>query len=1044
MSCLKRFCRGLVAAAAVIGLPAAAQAQDCNSNGAGTFVNANGTFTIEGGQVNLSGASLFVDFFRAPASTNDWIDADADGHAGYDPAWFPFFVDQLATPYSPGSNLNSWWTVSYRSVGSVNGFNEFVSNQTCGSIPLNIPSEFGLFNGFEYANAGVVKWANGVNMSGTPLEQCAIQGAFLDVPTRWAVQVPGAPAWNRKPLESGYGLCDVPSSSGAISNLDTLSRTCGACTVTGAPCTNDLACSDWFVKECSSNGVFTGTLCAKANGDADPTKCAVDETCLPHETCNTAGGATVSLNQNSSSPDADTVFDFVGAWVPVAVIANRGTQKQDIKFSELQYLFATGRLPNGENLIAATRDVGSGTRNAIMNSIGVDTSWGRGDNIGTINNTSGLANLGPGTQAANCGGSGIMETAVQNRRLAVGYTGLAGASRAAQDAVAGNYEILNTQKDVNSNGDALCTAGYVRPNVNTVIHNCDPCTGYQIAGSGSFAVRGDPNANRTPRVGTHPAVDNQAVADYLNNIFDSIADFSADPFSNTCAESKTCSTKTCSVSGIGCTVDADCAPSGGTCSVLVRCLTSADCPVGGSCSGAPWPCTTDSQCNTAYKECTVSGMICNSNGNCDAGETCFAADYCKGADNMPAQFLATDFFLPASVDCLHQVTDPMVYADAAVNETLQSYALAHNTTVVPAYGTVNAAGKRPVRNTLTGSARYSDGTTGSYCNAPPSNLTARYAVQGDMNNNGARDLGDAVGLVTAYFTPRAWTVANAAVAEIIADFDGDGSLNKADLRYWMDGLALSGGHVDRKQGAIAIDNQFTALGKPFPWADTAEQLVPPAVACNEPTFNAPAAIGNIWTTGKAYAAGDFRGDVAGGHPVAGAQPMGYDGRINAADIDYVCANIGDWSNLGQAVKMDLSCDMTGDAAVTSADVTELVTVILGTQFGDANLDGVVNGADTTIVMNTIASGTCNATHTCGWANGDFNCDRVVDWTDLAYTPAGDCDANGSVDLVDYQDLAACLAGPGGGLGVGCSCFDFNADGDVDLQDYSLFMVTFGF
>ena len=36
--------------------------------------------------------------------------------------------------------------------------------------------------------------------------------------------------------------------------------------------------------------------------------------------------------------------------------------------------------------------------------------------------------------------------------------------------------------------------------------------------------------------------------------------------------------------------------------------------------------------------------------------------------------------------------------------------------------------------------------------------------------------------------------------------------------------------------------------------------------------------------------------------------------------------------------MDLSADMDGDTAVTVADITEIVEVILGTQMGDANLD----------------------------------------------------------------------------------------------------------
>ena len=38
--------------------------------------------TYPAGQVNVSGATLFRDFFTFPASTNDYIDVDGDGNAG--------------------------------------------------------------------------------------------------------------------------------------------------------------------------------------------------------------------------------------------------------------------------------------------------------------------------------------------------------------------------------------------------------------------------------------------------------------------------------------------------------------------------------------------------------------------------------------------------------------------------------------------------------------------------------------------------------------------------------------------------------------------------------------------------------------------------------------------------------------------------------------------------------------------------------------------------------------------------------------------------
>ena len=134
---------------ALLATAASAQAAiDCTSNGVGT----EGNITINGGQVNMAGATLFVDFFRTLSSTNDWIDANNDGFFGFvnpDPSYR--FVDQLATEFASGQSLDTWWAFNYRAVGSVNGFSEFIDSQLCGTIPTDAPSEAGLFNRFEYA-----------------------------------------------------------------------------------------------------------------------------------------------------------------------------------------------------------------------------------------------------------------------------------------------------------------------------------------------------------------------------------------------------------------------------------------------------------------------------------------------------------------------------------------------------------------------------------------------------------------------------------------------------------------------------------------------------------------------------------------------------------------------------------------------------------------------------------------------------------------------------------------------------------------------------
>lgn len=55
---------------------------------------------------------------------------------------------------------------------------------------------------------------------------------------------------------------------------------------------------------------------------------------------------------------------------------------------------------------------------------------------------------------------------------------------------------------------------------------------------------------------------------------------------------------------------------------------------------------------------------------------------------------------------------------------------------------------------------------------------------------------------------------------------------------------------------------------------------------------------------------------------------------------------------------------------------------------------------------------------------------------------GDADCDGDVDFDDFQNLAGCLSGPGGGLGVDCDCFDADADTDVDLADFAAFQAAF--
>jgi len=992
-----------------------------------------------GGVVSGAGATLFIDFFTFPASTNDWIDVNQDGFSGF--LGSPPFVDQLATPYQAGSDLGSHWEFQYRSVGSVRGFEEFVENQTCSTTPIDVPSERGVFNGIEYADLGAISWPGAPdNTSGTPHVPCSIQFSFLDVPGSWAVQVAGTPSWDKAPTTPGYGLNPIPTSTGQSTKLQTLTRSCGMCSGSGDPCTTDRYCP---IGTCTAN---PGILCRT---DAVCDAAMLGDTCDGGEFCDLTGAGSVSLNTSTGSPDELTLFDYVAAWVPVAAIANRGTGIENIKFSEMQYLLVAGRMPNGENLVGAARDVGSGTRNAYENSFGVDTSWGNGDNVGPRINADVCSSLGlvppasvascsgqTKTQPTNCGGSGIVENATRNWRLAIGHTGLAGPSRAAVDAAGGQYEILNTCKDVPATGQTACNCsvtGYVRPGVDTVLDNCNPCNSYQVAGAGSFVTRG----NRTATPHTVAGIENASVANYLNNIFDSIASFEGNVFEGECNTSGECSDNLTDCQSI-----AEC--TAGTCSVTVAtsCHGDDDCPIGETCVGAA----------------TCDLLACDVDAECPG-----VGDFCKSKLNMPGQLLATEFFLPDGLDCLHVLNEPLKYVSISTNVDLQEFARTNSVINVPPYGSVNPAGQSPRRNTVPGNL-YSDGSDdayiqwngASYSELPAArNLSQRNRIQGDMNEDTRRDINDAVQLVAAMYGPRAWqttAVANAggaigqqaadnAIPEVLGDFNGDGNLDKEDLRYFADGLALVSlcsnsdivctvnvdcpapqtctrhrVRLDRKAGAIAIDNAITGLGEDCPWAaDPSINLVTPAVSPltgGEPTFAVPPPVDGMFTTGKTYQSGDFRGDVAGTNPTAGAWPLGWDGLIDAEDIDYCARNIyneargSDWTDLDVAAYLDLSCDMDGNTTLDLDDVYELVVNVLGTEFGDLDLDGIVEPAEISaicaICQNDPANSdftpcahplcgahsaavtgvNCNDDNSCSWDEGDINGDKYVSILDL--------------------------------------------------------------
>jgi len=96
-----------------------------------------------------------------------------------------------------------------------------------------------------------------------------------------------------------------------------------------------------------------------------------------------------------------------------------------------------------------------------------------------------------------------------------------------------------------------------------------------------------------------------------------------------------------------------------------------------------------------------------------------------------------------------------------------------------------------------------------------------------------------------------------------------------------------------------------------------------------------------------------------------------DSNVDADDIDILSAAIRNGVN---STRLDLD----GDGQVTSADRDKLIRDILHVEYGDFNLNGVINGGDYTAWADNF--GLTDAS----WADGDANGDGVVDNADYTH------------------------------------------------------------
>ena len=88
---------------------------------------------------------------------------------------------------------------------------------------------------------------------------------------------------------------------------------------------------------------------------------------------------------------------------------------------------------------------------------------------------------------------------------------------------------------------------------------------------------------------------------------------------------------------------------------------------------------------------------------------------------------------------------------------------------------------------------------------------------------------------------------------------------------------------------------------------------------------------------------------------------------------------------------------------------------------DCNSNGVLDECDIT-----------------GGVSVDCNVNGVPDECEM-----GDFDADGTINLSDYQVFQSCFTGPDGGpLDAACELGDFDCDDDVDMADFSAFQLAF--
>ena len=133
-----------------------------------------------------------------------------------------------------------------------------------------------------------------------------------------------------------------------------------------------------------------------------------------------------------------------------------------------------------------------------------------------------------------------------------------------------------------------------------------------------------------------------------------------------------------------------------------------------------------------------------------------------------------------------------------------------------------------------------------------------------------------------------------------------------------------------------------------------------------------------------------------------------DGSVNGGDIDLLAANYG-----------NVAYDLNGDGVSDRDDLEFMVWFLVdmqdgtgraGTEFGDVNLDGLVNTTDLAALADNF--GTTGR----GWAGGDLNGDGIISTTDLTIMAANFGFSAASDNIPEPATLSLLMIGAAAFLG----------------------------